>query len=315
MKSLMKLLTLVSVVALLAVSALTVGLFASADKAIFGEASDASDASIDASDDSAEESEAPNYKNFIQNGDFSDGLKGWQASGAKVNEDGVCEIKGLANRILLQKVAIDPTKNYTVTADIEFVESNERYNFLWVRGEYYDARGGKVGWPQDLGCAGYDQEAAVYKNHCVDGVLTFEFGCDFPDTRKIPEDAAYIELHFDNLFDTSWKVDNIFMTDGETLEEDEPSEEPSTTSTESKDDPTSTESQISEDESDTSETILPGDAIPDGVLDMKDVLAMRKIIAKMDVEGFNAANADFNGDGTLDMKDVLGLRKQLANLA
>ena len=105
----------------------------------------------------------------------------------------------------------------------------------------------------------------------------------------------------------------------EDVSKDEPSEEESVV--EPSEEPSQDESipDASEDESidesnDTPSDILPGDAVADGNLDMKDVLAIRKVIAKMDVEGFNAANADFNGDSALDMKDVLGLRRQIAGL-
>ncbi len=90
----------------------------------------------------------------------------------------------------------------------------------------------------------------------------------------------------------------------------EPSEEPS----QDESIPDASEDESIDESNDTPSDILPGDAVADGNLDMKDVLAIRKVIAKMEVEGFNAANADFNGDSALDMKDVLGLRRQIAGL-
>lgn len=74
--------------------------------------------------------------------------------------------------------------------------------------------------------------------------------------------------------------------------------------------PTSATSATSED---TSSDVFLGDAVADGVLDMKDVLAMRKYIAKLDVE-INLTNADYNVDSAIDMKDVLALRKALAHI-
>ena len=59
--------------------------------------------------------------------------------------------------------------------------------------------------------------------------------------------------------------------------------------------------------------ITYGDANGDGNVDMKDVLVIRKNIAKLDVE-INLSAADVNGDGSVDMKDVLLVRKFIANL-
>ncbi len=58
---------------------------------------------------------------------------------------------------------------------------------------------------------------------------------------------------------------------------------------------------------------LLGDANSDQAVDMKDVLAMRKNLAGMDIV-INALNADMNEDEAVDMKDVLALRKSLANI-
>ena len=59
--------------------------------------------------------------------------------------------------------------------------------------------------------------------------------------------------------------------------------------------------------------VLPGDVDGDGVISMKDVLALRKVLAGEAVlpEG-SEENADVNKDGAVNMKDVLTLRKILA---
>ena len=68
------------------------------------------------------------------------------------------------------------------------------------------------------------------------------------------------------------------------------------------------------DPSDVSDDVLLGDADGDGELNMKDVLLIRKFIAKLDVSLHEAAT-DVNADGSTDMKDVLILRKQIATAA
>ncbi len=58
--------------------------------------------------------------------------------------------------------------------------------------------------------------------------------------------------------------------------------------------------------------VVPGDANGDGSINMKDVLALRKLLADMPAGDIVEANADVNGDGSINMKDVLALRKELA---
>ena len=59
--------------------------------------------------------------------------------------------------------------------------------------------------------------------------------------------------------------------------------------------------------------IVCGDANGDGKVNMKDVLAVRKYLAEMEVE-INLDLADTNNDGAVNTKDVLNLRKFLANM-
>lgn len=69
------------------------------------------------------------------------------------------------------------------------------------------------------------------------------------------------------------------------------------------------------DVSDTSEIgeLVYGDADGDNDVTMKDVLAMRKLIANMEVE-INEEAADVDGDGDVTMKDVLLVRKYIAKM-
>ena len=60
-------------------------------------------------------------------------------------------------------------------------------------------------------------------------------------------------------------------------------------------------------------TLVRGDIDGDGDVTMKDVLLIRKFIAKM-TDTLDEAAADVNGDGSVDMKDVLLIRKFIAGL-
>lgn len=58
-----------------------------------------------------------------------------------------------------------------------------------------------------------------------------------------------------------------------------------------------------------------GDVNSDQVVDMKDVLMLRKILANyedVDMTVYNAKAADAATDGKVDMKDVLAIRKYIA---
>ncbi len=58
---------------------------------------------------------------------------------------------------------------------------------------------------------------------------------------------------------------------------------------------------------------LLGDANDDGVVDMKDIIRIRKYLADPDVTPINMENADVNLDGVIDMKDIIRMRKHLAD--
>lgn len=59
--------------------------------------------------------------------------------------------------------------------------------------------------------------------------------------------------------------------------------------------------------------LVCGDANNDGVVNMKDVLVVRKYLADLEVE-IDLVAADTNNDGEVNMKDVLNLRKLLADM-
>ena len=61
------------------------------------------------------------------------------------------------------------------------------------------------------------------------------------------------------------------------------------------------------------EPVLACDANGDGVINMKDVLVVRRYLAGLDVE-YDTQNTDVNSDGNINMKDVLMLRKFLAGI-
>ena len=57
-----------------------------------------------------------------------------------------------------------------------------------------------------------------------------------------------------------------------------------------------------------------GDANGDLVVDLKDVLSIRKHVANMEQDFFDEMMADVNIDGNIDMKDILEIRKYIANM-
>ncbi len=59
--------------------------------------------------------------------------------------------------------------------------------------------------------------------------------------------------------------------------------------------------------------VFYGDANDDGLVNMKDVLTIRKHLATIEVK-IDLAKADANNDGVVDMKDVLVIRKYLVQM-
>ena len=60
------------------------------------------------------------------------------------------------------------------------------------------------------------------------------------------------------------------------------------------------------------DAVLYGDANDDGMVNMKDVLTVRKYLASIEV-AINLKSADYTQDGAVNMKDVLGLRKFISS--
>ena len=58
---------------------------------------------------------------------------------------------------------------------------------------------------------------------------------------------------------------------------------------------------------------LSGDVNNDGVVDAKDVTALRRYLAGWDIT-IQANSADLSGDGVVDAKDVTILRRLLAGM-
>ncbi len=59
--------------------------------------------------------------------------------------------------------------------------------------------------------------------------------------------------------------------------------------------------------------LICGDANSDGVVNLKDVLFVRKYLADLEVS-IDLVAADTNNDGEVNMKDVLNLRKFIADM-
>ena len=59
--------------------------------------------------------------------------------------------------------------------------------------------------------------------------------------------------------------------------------------------------------------VKAGDLNGDGVLNLKDVVLLRRYIAGGWKVSVNEAAADFNGDGNINLKDVILLRRTIAD--
>jgi len=58
---------------------------------------------------------------------------------------------------------------------------------------------------------------------------------------------------------------------------------------------------------------LPGDVNGDGVVNLKDVVLIRRAIAGgWSLSKYNASAADVNGDGLINLKDVVLIRRAVA---
>ncbi len=90
--------------------------------------------------------------------------------------------------------------------------------------------------------------------------------------------------------------------------------EPTATGTEVEPTATGTEVEPTATGTEVEPTSLLGDANNDGVVNMKDLLTIRKVMAGIGVKTYNEVNADCNVDGDVNMKDVLMLRQFLASI-
>lgn len=62
------------------------------------------------------------------------------------------------------------------------------------------------------------------------------------------------------------------------------------------------------------ENVLFGDANNDGVVDLKDILIVKKYIAQQHVNQFNFLNADINSDKIIDEKDIILVKRYMAEV-
>lgn len=191
-------------------------------------------------------------------------------------------------------------------------------------GEYYELTingywvPGFGGWGADI-CLCYSDEETITPNAYFDYTYQITRSWKFTDGGNCPKGADLTLVLSENAKDYGAESGGkLKYTEIKLVLYSFPEEESEEDSVESADESiepsADTSADTSLDESDTSSDILAGDAISDGVLDMKDVLAIRKAIAKMAVT-IDEVAADFNGDGNLDMKDVLALRKLIAHIA
>ncbi len=258
------------------------------------------------SDGSSEESTAPILKNFFRNGSFDTNLNGWSTSEVTW-EDGKARMSISEKGELGQTITVVPGTTYTISGYVSNPSADAKACWLYGR---VKADSHSV----DLIQIGYDG-------------ISFKKDADengyFEKTYTPAEGVTSIEINFSSST-SGYTVyfDDLFMTDGVTLYEEETTtttKEPTTVdplSTTTKK-PTTKKTTLPTETNPVSTTAAPqvkinsGDANDDGAIDMKDVLLLRKFIAHL-ADTINEQNADCNGDTVLDMKDVLLLRKYLA---
>ena len=120
----------------------------------------------------------------------------------------------------------------------------------------------------------------------------------------------YLEEYSRTLYITGLTVE-VFRLEGATVIT-APTQTTTTTNTTTT--TTSVNSSVISDVS--GQDIIKGDANNDTIVDMKDVLLVRKAIANHSLDGivFIETAADYNGDKVIDMKDILAIRKAIANV-
>ena len=177
-------------------------------------------------------------------------------------------------------------------------------------------------WGNDkaAGCATVGTSAGTTKQICAAGDTDKKGNLLAPDMNDQFTQLAYFSDAEGSSTDTVYVTHitiNVYRAGGAAPSQSESTPSESTPSeSESVVDPTETGAEPSESVVDPTETgidVVYGDANNDGAINMKDVLALRKLIAGMDVE-INLAAADLNQDGSINMKDVLVIRKMLAGL-
>ena len=181
-------------------------------------------------------------------------------------------------------------------------------------------------WGSDkaAGCATVGTSAGTTKQICAAGDTDKKGNLLAPDMNDQFSQLAYFSDAEGSTTDTVYVTHitiNVYRAGGTTPSQSEttPSASESTPSA-SESTPSASESVVDPTETgvivDPTETgidVAYGDANNDGAINMKDVLALRKLIAGMDVE-INLAAADVNQDGSINMKDVLVIRKMLAGI-
>ena len=111
------------------------------------------------------------------------------------------------------------------------------------------------------------------------------------------------------------EVPSTEVTEAPKTEATEPSEEATTTLPSTEDESTAATEDESTAPTDPESEFESGDVNKDGKLNIKDVTAIQKFLAKLlDFDEEAAVLADYNGDGSLNIKDATTIQKKLANL-